>query len=180
MNWRSGCASKAACAVTCWSRPTTRMPWRSTGGGVGIPWTPSSFTERTLAEMPFRFAILTVSDRSARGERADLAGPALADTVRAKGGQVVRLAVVPDERKVLEETLSAWSDQKDLDILLTTGGTGFSPRDITPEATRAVIEREAPGLVEAMRQESLKTTPHAMLSRAVAGIRGTVLIINLP
>jgi len=130
--------------------------------------------------MPLRFAILTVSDRSARGERADLAGPALADLVRAKGGQVVRQAVVPDERKVLEETLSAWSDQKDLDILLTTGGTGFSPRDITPEATRAVIEREAPGLVEAMRQESLKTTPHAMLSRAVAGIRGTVLIINLP
>lgn len=130
--------------------------------------------------MPLRFAILTVSDRSARGERPDLSGPALAEAVTAQGGRVVRQAVVPDERALLQETLSTWIDQNDLDILLTTGGTGFSPRDITPEATRAVIEREAPGLVEAMRQESLKATPHAMLSRAVAGIRGKVLIINLP
>ncbi|MGD0611719.1 MAG: MogA/MoaB family molybdenum cofactor biosynthesis protein [Anaerolineales bacterium] len=130
--------------------------------------------------MALRFAILTVSDRSARGERPDLSGPALADLIAAQGWQVVRQAVVPDERVVLEETMSTWVDQDDLDILLTTGGTGFSLRDITPEATRAVIEREAPGLVEAMRQESLKVTPHAMLSRAVAGIRGKVLIINLP
>ena len=130
--------------------------------------------------MELRFAILTVSDRSARGERPDLSGPALADLIAAQGWQVVRQAVVPDERVVLQETMSTWVDQDDLDILLTTGGTGFSLRDITPEATRAVIEREAPGLVEAMRQESLKVTPHAMLSRAVAGIRGKVLIINLP
>lgn len=130
--------------------------------------------------MVLRFAILTVSDRSSRGERPDLSGPALADLITGQGGQVVRQAVVPDERAVLQETMSSWVDQDDLDILLTTGGTGFSLRDITPEATRAVIEREAPGLVEAMRQESLKVTPHAMLSRAVAGIRGRVLIINLP
>jgi molybdopterin adenylyltransferase len=130
--------------------------------------------------MPLRFAILTVSDRSARGERPDLSGPALADMITAQGGRVVRQAVVPDEQALLQETLSTWVDQNDLDILLTTGGTGFGPRDITPEATRAVIEREAPGLVEAMRQDSLKATPHAMLSRAVAGIRGKVLIINLP
>lgn len=130
--------------------------------------------------MPLRFAILTVSDRSARGERADLSGPALADMITAQGWRVVRQAVVPDERALLQETLFTWIEMNDLDVLLTTGGTGFSPRDITPEATRAVIEREAPGLVEAMRQESLKATPHAMLSRAVAGIRGKVLIINLP
>jgi molybdopterin adenylyltransferase len=130
--------------------------------------------------MRLRFAILTVSDRSSRGERPDLAGPALKELVTAQGWDVVRQAVVPDEGALLRETLSGWADQKDLDILLTTGGTGFSPRDITPEATRAVIEREAPGLAEAMRQESLKATPHAMLSRAVAGIRGQVLIINLP
>ena len=130
--------------------------------------------------MRLRLAILTVSDRSSRGERPDLAGPALADLVTAQGWDVVRQAVVPDERALLQETLSGWADQNDLDVLLTTGGTGFSLRDITPEATRAVIEREAPGLAEAMRQESLKATPHAMLSRAVAGIRGQVLIINLP
>jgi molybdopterin adenylyltransferase len=130
--------------------------------------------------MAVRFAILTVSDRSARGERQDLSGPALADLIAAQGWQVVRQAVVPDDQAILRETLVRWVEQNDLDILLTTGGTGFGPRDVTPEATKAVIEREAPGLAEAMRQESLKATPHAMLSRAVAGIRGNVLIVNLP
>ena len=130
--------------------------------------------------MTLRFGILTVSDRSARGERPDLSGPALVERVTAQGWDVVRTAVLPDDLPGLRETLSAWADEGFLDIILTTGGTGFGPRDVTPEATELVIEREAPGLAEAMRFESLKATPHAMLSRALAGIRGNVLIINLP
>jgi molybdopterin adenylyltransferase len=130
--------------------------------------------------MSLRFGILTVSDRSARGERPDLSGPALVELITARGWKVERTAILTDDLPVLRETLSAWADGGELDVVLTTGGTGFSPRDVTPEATQAVIEREAPGLAEAMRCESLRVTPHAMLSRAVAGIRGDVLIINLP
>jgi len=130
--------------------------------------------------MSIRFGILTVSDRSARGERPDLSGPALVELVTAQGWKIERMAVIADDLDELRKTLSAWADGADLDVILTTGGTGFAARDITPEATRLVIEREAPGLAEAMRFESLKVTPHAMLSRALAGIRGKVLIINLP
>jgi molybdenum cofactor synthesis domain-containing protein len=130
--------------------------------------------------MILRFGILTASDRSARGERADLSGPALAEAVTSKGWEVVCQAVVPDDLAVLRETLIAWAGRGDLDIILTTGGTGFAPRDVTPEATLAVVDRLAPGLGEAMRAASLQVTPHAMLSRAVAGMRGKVLIINLP
>jgi molybdenum cofactor synthesis domain-containing protein len=130
--------------------------------------------------MTLRFGILTVSDRSARGERPDLSGPALVERVTAQGWDVVRTAVLSDDLPGLRETLTAWADEGLLDVILTTGGTGFGPRDVTPEATELVIEREAPGLAEAMRFESLKATPHAMLSRALAGIRGNVLIINLP
>ena len=130
--------------------------------------------------MALRFGILTVSDRSARRERPDLSGPALVELVTAQGWIVERTAILPDNLTDLRVTLSAWADEGGLDIILTTGGTGFAPRDVTPEATRLVIEREAPGLTEAMRFESLKVTPHAMLSRALAGIRGRVLIINLP
>lgn len=130
--------------------------------------------------MSLRFGILTVSDRSARGERPDLSGPALIDLVTSQGWKVERAAVLADDLAALRETLSIWADGAELDVILTTGGTGFSPRDVTPEATRLVIERDAPGLAEAMRSESLKVTPHAMLSRALAGIRGKVLIINLP
>ena len=126
------------------------------------------------------FGILTVSDRSARGERADDSGPALVQVVEAQGGQVSRRQVVADERLAIETVLSAWADAGDLDVILTTGGTGFAPRDVTPEATRAVVERLTPGLDEAMRMASLKVTPHAMLSRAVSGIRKRTLIINLP
>ena len=125
-------------------------------------------------------AYLTVSDRSARGERPDLSGPALAELITAQGWQVERTAILPDELEALRQLLSNWADGDDLDVILTTGGTGFARRDVTPEATRRVIEREAPGLAEAMRFESLKVTPHAMLSRAMAGIRGRVLIVNLP
>jgi molybdenum cofactor synthesis domain-containing protein len=130
--------------------------------------------------MSLRFGILTASDRSSRGERPDLSGPALAELVNAQGWTVALTAILPDDREQLRETMSVWADSGDIDILLITGGTGFAPRDVTPEATRAVIEREAPGLAEAMRLESLKVTPHAMLSRGVTGIRGKVLILNLP
>jgi molybdenum cofactor synthesis domain-containing protein len=130
--------------------------------------------------MQLRFGILTVSDRSAHGERPDLSGPALVALVTTQGWTVARTAIIADDLVALREVLSAWADGGEVDIILTTGGTGFAPRDVTPEATRAVIEREAPGLAEAMRAESLKVTAHAMLSRAVAGIRGKVLIINLP
>ncbi len=130
--------------------------------------------------MNIRFGILTSSDRSARGERPDLSGPALSKLLTVQGWTVVCTLVLPDDLQALTDTLSQWSDADDVDVILTTGGTGFGPRDVTPEATRAVITREAPGLAEAMRQESLKFTPHAMLSRSMAGIRGNVLIINLP
>ncbi len=130
--------------------------------------------------MSLRFAILTVSDRSARGERPDESGPALVEMVKHQGWVVIRQSVLPDDLNMLRELLESWSDRDDVDVILTTGGTGFSPRDVTPEATRAVIERDAPGLAEAMRVASAAKSPHAMLSRAVAGIRGGVLIINLP
>lgn len=127
-----------------------------------------------------RVAILTVSDRSARGERPDASGPALVEAVAAQGWQIDRQAVVPDDLDTLRLTLIEWADSGTVDVILTTGGTGFSRRDVTPEATLAVVERQAPGLAEAMRLESLKVTPHAMLSRAAAGIRGRTLIVNLP
>jgi molybdopterin adenylyltransferase len=130
--------------------------------------------------MSIRFGILTVSDRSARGERADASGPALERAVAEQGWQVVRKEILPDEEALLRAALSDWADSGSLDVILTAGGTGFSPRDRTPEATAGVIERPAPGLSEAMRLASLKVTPHAMLSRATAGIRGRALIVNLP
>jgi len=127
-----------------------------------------------------RVGILTVSDRSSRGERADQSGPLLRQTVEQRGWSVEREGIVPDELIAIRATLANWADVAHLDLVLTTGGTGFAPRDVTPEATRAVIEREAPGLAEAMRAAGLRVTPHAMLSRAVCGIRGRTLIVNLP
>lgn len=127
-----------------------------------------------------RVAVLTVSDRSSRGEYEDLSGPVLKEIVENQGWTVVRTDVVSDDQNDIEERLRSWADSGDVDLILTTGGTGFSPRDCTPEATLAVIERLAPGLVEAMRAISLKITPHGMLSRAVAGIRGRTLVVNLP
>lgn len=127
-----------------------------------------------------RFGILTLSDRSARGEREDASGPALALQIRAENGSVIRQQILPDDESTVRATLIEWADSGEFDIILTTGSTGFAPRDIAPEATRSVIQKEAPGLAEAMRLESLKKTQHAMLSRAVAGIRGQTLIINLP
>jgi molybdenum cofactor synthesis domain-containing protein len=130
--------------------------------------------------MTLRFGILTLSDRSSRGERPDTSGPALTLLIQAEGWLVTKQSILPDEESAIREILVNWADSAELDVILTTGGTGFSPRDVTPEATRAVIEREAPGLSEAMRAVSLKITPHAMLSRIVTGIRRKTLIINLP
>jgi molybdenum cofactor synthesis domain-containing protein len=127
-----------------------------------------------------RFGILTLSDRSSKGERADLSGPALVDVIHAQGWIVVRQQILPDDMSSIVQILTEWADDPAFDVILTTGGTGFAARDVTPEATRAVIQREAPGLAEAMRAGGLKKTPHAMLSRSVAGIRGSVLIVNLP
>ncbi len=129
-----------------------------------------------------RMGVLTVSDRSARGEREDLGGPAVAAAALTQlpGAAVAEQAIVPDERAAIAARLAHWADALGLDLILTTGGTGFAPRDVTPEATRNVIERETPGLAEAMRAASLRITPHAMLSRGVAGIRGRTLIVNLP
>ena len=125
-------------------------------------------------------AILTISDRGARGEYEDRSGPILAEIVQSKTPwQVSHRAVVPDEKTEIANTLIQWCSAG-VNLILTSGGTGFSPRDVTPEATKSVIEREAPGIAEALRAESLKITRHAMLSRAVAGIRGRTLIINMP
>jgi molybdopterin adenylyltransferase len=126
-----------------------------------------------------KVGILTVSDKGARGEREDKSGPAIREMMEAEGAEIVRCRIVPDEQDAIRAALVEWSDEG-LDLILTTGGTGFSPRDWTPEATKAVIEREAPGISEAIRQAGMKKTPTAMLSRAVAGIRKSTLIINLP
>ena len=130
--------------------------------------------------MMIRFGLLTLSDRSSRGDREDSSGPALARLIQAEGWSVTKQQILPDEESAIRAVLTEWSDGGGLDVILTTGGTGFSLRDVTPEATKAVIQREAPGLTEVMRAESLKKTPHAMLSRAIAGLRGRTLIVNLP
>lgn len=136
--------------------------------------------EETSRQRPFRVAILTVSDRGSSGEREDLSGRAVEELVLQQGWRVEARAMVPDEAVMIEERLRHFCDRLRVDLVLTTGGTGMSPRDVTPEATRRVLEREAPGFAEAMRAASLRLTPHAMLSRAVSGIRGSTLIINLP
>lgn len=126
--------------------------------------------------------VLTISDGAARGERQDVSG----ETIRAlitqiSGGATISVAaIVPDETEQIAQTLRAWSDEQRLNLVLTTGGTGLAPRDVTPEATRSILEREAQGIAEAMRFYSLRYTPMAMLSRGAAGVRGRTLIINLP
>ena len=127
-----------------------------------------------------RVGILTVSDRGAAGEYEDRSGPLAAELVAAATGwPIERYAVIPDDYDTIVRTLREWCDAG-LELVLTSGGTGFAPRDVTPEATRAVTERDAPGIAEALRAESLKVTRHAMLSRGVAGLRGRTLIVNLP
>ena len=127
-----------------------------------------------------RFTVLTISDRSSRGERPDSSGPALVELIQSRGWEVARAEILPDDIGILRESLTLFADRGEADIILTTGGTGFAPRDVTPEATLAVIDRQAPGLAEAMRSAGAAKSPHAMLSRGVAGMRGQVLIVNLP
>lgn len=129
--------------------------------------------------MIIRTAIITLSDKGSKGEREDESGKVIREMI-GDIGVVDHYAVLPDEREVIADALIRLSDSGDIDLILTTGGTGVAPRDVTPEATLAVIDRELPGMAEAMRAESLKKTPHAMISRAAAGIRKQTLIVNLP
>jgi len=124
--------------------------------------------------------ILTISDKAWHGERQDRSGEVLRETLSRVDVIVSNYAVVPDEKKFITEKLIQWADEDKIDVIFTTGGTGLGPRDVTPEATLSVVNRVAPGFAETMRAESLKKTPHAMLSRAVSGTRGGCLIINLP
>jgi molybdenum cofactor synthesis domain-containing protein len=127
-----------------------------------------------------RIAILTISDAGSRGERHDTSGDAIASWAHVQGGTVVARALVPDETVEIARRLIAWCDGDEADLVLTTGGTGLAPRDVTPEATRAVLEREAPGISERLRLTEIERFPRAALSRGVAGIRARTLIVNLP
>lgn len=134
-----------------------------------------------MTESNFRFAVLTISDSGSAGERAeDASGDAIVQMMEEAGFRQVHRHMVPDERSDISALLVEWCDSADVDVVLTTGGTGLGPRDVTPEATRSVIDIEAPGIAEAMRMETLKNTPFAMLSRGVVGVRSGCLIVNLP
>jgi len=128
----------------------------------------------------FRSGILTISDKGWQGQRYDESGRVITDTLSSVNSQIVRYEVIPDEVDVIASRLAEWADEGNIDVILTSGGTGLGPRDVTPEATLSVIDRAVPGFAEAMRQETFKVTPFAILSRAVAGVRGKCLIINLP
>ncbi len=129
---------------------------------------------------PIRAGVVTISDKGYAGERADASGPLLADLLRKMGAEVIEQTIVPDEQDTIARALTHLADEVRADLIVTTGGTGPAPRDVTPEATRAVIERDMPGLAEALRADGYRRTPLAVLSRGVAGIRGQTLIVNLP
>ncbi len=129
--------------------------------------------------MRYRALVITVSDKGSRGERVDTSGPALKRALEG-GFEVADIVIVPDEKELIAGAIVHAVDDEGIDLVVTTGGTGVSPRDLTPEATRAVIDHELPGFAEVMRAESYKITPHAIISRAVCGIRGQSIIINLP
>ncbi len=128
----------------------------------------------------YKVAVLTISDKCSKGQREDKSGKIVQDIVKRLPGEVVKYEIIPDEPEMIKERIIDYCDDLKVDLVLTDGGTGFTARDFTPEATREVIEREVPGIPEAMRVECLKFTKRAMLSRAIAGIRGKTLIINLP
>jgi molybdopterin adenylyltransferase len=128
----------------------------------------------------FKAGVLTISDKGSRGERVDESGKVAAEMLKKAGFDVARLEIVPDNIRKIADTLIKWADKEKLSLIITSGGTGLSPTDLTPQAMKEVIDYEVPGIAEAMRAESLKMTPHAMLSRAIAGVRGRCLIINLP
>ena len=130
--------------------------------------------------MSIRVAVLTVSDRGAAGDRADESGDAITDWVRRSGCELVHRDMVPDDSDRIARLLAQWADDGIADLILTTGGTGLGPRDVTPEATHAVIDREAPGIAEAIRADGRSATARAVLSRGVAGVRAASLIVNLP
>ena len=130
--------------------------------------------------MNYTAAVITISDKGYRGERVDTSGPNLVEILKDRNFQVVYTAIIPDDREMIQAELIKCADELGIALVLTTGGTGFSPRDITPEATMEVVERPTPGIPEAMRAESMKITPKGCLSRSAAGIRGRTLIINLP
>lgn len=128
----------------------------------------------------FSAGIITVSDKSAQGKREDLSGPAIAQILAGAAIEIRKTCVVPDDIPLIQQAIITYADVEKLDLILTTGGTGVSPRDLTPDATAEVLDKEIPGMAETMRYASMKVTPHAMISRALAGIRGQSLIINLP
>jgi molybdenum cofactor synthesis domain-containing protein len=130
--------------------------------------------------MNFRTAIITLSDKGSKGEREDESGKVIREMIASIGATAVHYEILPDDKQRIVDTLRKLADSCIIDLIITTGGTGVAPRDVTPEATLMVIDRELPGMAEAMRAESLKKTPHAMISRAVAGIRKQTLILNLP
>jgi molybdenum cofactor synthesis domain-containing protein len=130
--------------------------------------------------MTITAGIITVSDKGSQGKRDDLSGPAIANLLANATIEVTHTCIIPDEKESIKETIIHFADHHKLDLILTTGGTGVSPRDITPDATLEAIDRQVPGMAEAMRRESSKITPYAMISRAIAGIRGQCLIVNLP
>ena len=136
--------------------------------------------EKREGHFPWQAAVITLSDKGAAGQRKDESGPAIAKRLTDSGYEVVEELIIPDDVRILKQELMRLCDQRQLDLILTTGGTGCSPRDTTPEATLAVADRNVPGIAEAMRAASLKITPHAMISRAASVIRGKTLIINLP
>ena len=141
---------------------------------------PSLFEGEDEAKSMFTVGILTVSDKGWRGEREDRSGEVIREIISEMGAAIKNYDVVPDEKEIIAERLAQWADKGEVDVILTNGGTGLSPRDVTPEATLSVINRSVPGFAEVMRFESLKKTPMAVLSRAMAGTRGKCLIINLP
>jgi molybdopterin adenylyltransferase len=128
----------------------------------------------------FAVGILTISDKGSRGERQDKSGEAIRQIISGMDVRIVNYDIIPDEKELIAKKLVQWADEDKVDVIITTGGTGLTPRDVTPEATLSVVDRIAPGFAEAMRAESLKKTPMAMLSRAVVGTRGKCLIVNLP
>jgi len=130
--------------------------------------------------MTFKAGIITISDKGSRGEREDLSGPEIKRLLLQLPADIIAYTVIPDEEALITETIIDFADGKQCDLIITTGGTGLSPRDVTPEATRKVLNKEIPGMAEAMRLASLKKTPFGMLSRGLAGARGKALIINLP
>ena len=133
-----------------------------------------------MSETTFRLAILTISDAGSKGEREDTSGDVISEMIAGEDFQELRRDIVPDETDLISSRLREWCDGGEFDLILTTGGTGLGPRDVTPEATRAVLDIEVPGIAEAMRIQTLKNTPLAMLSRSVSGIRSGCLIVNLP